>query len=436
MTDIVEAVLADADPADLLTEAVPSHYVAAHVRREDENIFEGDEHRDVSRSIHVGEVPLPELAPDEVLIAVMASAINYNTVWSAMFLPIPTFRFLEALGGQGGWNTRHDQPYHVLGSDAAGVVVKTGIAVQSRSVGDRVVISPLWLDEQDPEAQSDAVFAVSQRAWGFETNFGGLAHFAIVKASQCVPKPPHLTWEEAACNSLCLMTSYRMLVSPRGMQMKQGDVVLVWGAAGGLGGYALQLIRNGGGIAVGVVGSERKAAALEKLGCDVIIRRDEIEADHPSETESARRFGKAIRKGAGEDPHIVLDYTGRETFGKSVFLCRRGGAVVTCGSSTGYSHTYDNRYLWMRFKRIIGSHGANTQECGEATRLLSLGRLVPTLSRVYPLAEVADAARYVKSNEHIGKVGVLCLAPREGMGIEDHDLRERIGEERLRVFRE
>ncbi|MFT3864037.1 MAG: crotonyl-CoA carboxylase/reductase [Solirubrobacterales bacterium] len=433
---ILEAVLADADPAELKGEDLPVRYTAAHLHREDLDIFEDVEHRDVTRSIRVGDVPLPELAPDEVLIAVMASAINYNTIWSAMFRPIPTFRFLEELGRQGGWDSRHDQPYHVIGSDAAGVVVKTGAAVRSRAVGDRVVATPLWLDDQDPVSQADAMLATSQRAWGFETNFGGLAHFTVVKASQCVEKPRHLSWEEAACNTLCLATSYRMLVSPWALQMKQGDVVLVWGAAGGLGAYAVQLVRSGGGIAIGVVGSARKAAALERLGCDVIVRRDEIEADLPSEAEAARRIGKVIRREVGEDPHIVVDYTGRDTFGKSVFLCRRGGAVVTCGSSTGYSHTYDNRYLWMRLKRIIGSHGANWQECVEANRLLSLGRVVPTLSRVYPLAEVAEAARHVQSNEHIGKVGVLCLAPREGMGIEDHELRERIGEERLRVFRE
>jgi len=436
MTSLGEAVLDGAEATDLLTEDTPSRYVAAHLHRDDVSLFDGDADRDVSRSIRVGEVPMPELAPDEVLVAVMASAINYNTIWSAMFQPIPTFRFLEDLGKQGGWNGRHDQPHHVIGSDAAGVIVKTGSAVQSRSVGDRVVIAAVWLDGQDPAAQADGVLATSQRAWGFETNFGGLAHFAVVKASQCVPKPPHLSWEEAACNSLCLMTAYRMLVSPRAVQMKQGDVVLVWGATGGLGAYAVQLIRSGGGIAVGVVGSARKASALEKLGCDVIIRRDEIEADQPSEMEGARRIGKAIRREVGEDPHIVVDYTGCDTFGKSVFLCRRGGAVVTCGSSTGYSHNYDNRYLWMRLKRIVGSHGANAQECWEATRLLSLGRIVPTLSRVYPLAQVGEAARHVQSNEHIGKVGVLCLAPHEGMGIEDHDMRDRIGEDRLRVFRE
>jgi crotonyl-CoA reductase len=225
-----------------------------------------------------------------------------------------------------------------------------------------------------------------------------------------------------------------MLVGNHGAQMRQGDIVLIWGAAGGLGLYALQLVRNGGGIAVGVVGSDRKADLLRKFGCDVIINRHEIAgADRPD--TMAKSIGLAIRKSLGEDPHIVFEHTGRETFGASVFLARRGGAVVTCGSSSGFMHEFDNRYLWMRVKRIIGSHGANYQEAWEANRLISLGHLIPTISCVYPLAESGEAARMVQLNEHVGKIGVLALAPKEGLGVQDWETRHRIGEDRLRIFR-
>jgi crotonyl-CoA reductase len=280
------------------------------------------------------------------------------------------------------------------------------------------------------------MLAESQRAWGFETNFGGLAHLAIVKASQLLPKPRHLSWEEAACNTLCAVTAYRMLVSPRGAAMKQGDIVLVWGATGGLGGYAVQFIRNGGGIAIGIVGSERKAKLLERLGCDLVLRRDELGLDGLSEVEMGKRVGSAIRRRLGEDPHIACDYVGRETFGASVYLIRRGGTVVTCGSSTGYRHEYDNRRLWMGLKRIVGSHIANWQEAWEANRLIERGRIVPTLSQVFPLEQVGEAARMVQLNRHAGKIGVLCLAEREGLGIEDPDRRASLGEERLRLFRD
>jgi crotonyl-CoA reductase len=436
MTSVSDPLTIEADLERLLDGELPSTYLAAHLRREDEGIFQGATDKDVRRSLRVGEVPMPELAPDEVLLAVMAGAINYNTVWSAMFEPMSTFRFLERLGRHGGWDARHDLPYHVVGSDACGVVVAAGDAVRRWSVGDRVVVYPCAIDSQDPLSQVDGMLAEDQRAWGFETNFGGLANFAVVKANQLIPKPRHLTWEEAACSTLCAMTAYRMLVGPQGARMKQGDVVLVWGATGGLGGYAIQFIRNGGGVAIGVVSSREKARLLEKLGCDLVLRRDELGLDDLDEVEMGKRVGAEIRRHLGEDPHIVFEYVGRQTFGASVYMVRRGGTVITCGSSTGYRHEYDNRRLWMRLKRIVGSHAANWHEAWEANRLIERGRVVPVLSKVFPLEQVGEAAREVQLNRHVGKVGVLCLAEREGLGVEDQQLRAEVGEERLGLFRE
>jgi crotonyl-CoA carboxylase/reductase len=298
------------------------------------------------------------------------------------------------------------------------------------------VVHPGVNADEDPVAYADGLKCESSRAWGFETNFGALADLAVAKANQLLPKPRHLTWEEAACNALCAGTAYRMLVSPNALQFKQGDIVLVWGATGGLGGYAIQLIRNGGGIAIGVVSSERKAQLLERLGCDLVLRRDLLELDGLSVSAKGKRIGTEIRRALGEDPHIVFDYIGRETFGMSVFLARPGGSVVTCGSSSGFQHEYDNRYLWMRVKRIIGSHGATWPEVAEVNRLIAQGRILPTLSKVYPLEQVGEAAREVQLNRRVGKVGVLCLAEREGLGVEDPALRASVGEERLGLFRE
>jgi crotonyl-CoA reductase len=430
------ALAAEADTQRLQDREPPSSYLAAHLRREDERMFEGATDKDVRRSLQIGQVAMPPLAPDEVLLAVMASAINYNTVWSAMFEPISTFRFLEQMGREGGWHARHDLPYHVVGSDAAGIVMRVGAGVRRWSPGDRVVAHPAWLDDQDPISQVDGMLCEGQRAWGFETNFGGLAEFAVMKANQLLPKPAHLSWEEAACNTLCAVTAYRMLVSTRGAGMKQGDIGLIWGATGGLGSYAVQFVRNGGGMAIGVVGSEHKARLLEALGCDLVLRRDQLQLDGLSEVEKAKRIGTEIRRNLGEDPHIAFDYLGRETFGTSLYLVRRGGTVVTCGSSTGYLHEYDNRRLWMRLKRIVGSHIANWQEAWEANRLIQQGRILPTLSKVFRLEQAAEAARVVQLNGHVGKVGVLCLAEQEGLGVEDPELRASLGEERLRLFRD
>ncbi|RJL30945.1 crotonyl-CoA carboxylase/reductase [Bailinhaonella thermotolerans] len=442
MSDLAQAVIEGAPAEELLAQEIPSRYRAAHLLKDEVGLF-GDVgphdgvtvDKDVRRSLHVGPVPMPELAPDEVLIAVMASAINFNTVWSAMFEPLPTFAFLERFARQGGWAARHALPQHVLGSDASGVVVRTGANVRHWNVGDRVVTSPAYIDEQDPITQHDGMLASDLRAWGFETNFGGLGEFAVVKATQLLPKPAHLTWEEAASYMLCASTSYRMLVSDRGARMKQGDIVLIWGATGGLGGFAVQLVKNGGGVPVGVVSSGEKADLLRAMGCDAVINRAELELGGPGNVKAWRKIGEEIRRQVGEDPHIVFEHTGRETFGASVYLARRGGSVVTCGSSSGYAHEYDNRYLWMNLKSIIGSHGANYQECWEINRLISLGMIHPTVSAVYPLDEAPEATRAVQTNQHVGKVTVRCLAPEDGLGVTDPALRERIGEATLNRFR-
>jgi len=121
---------------------------------------------------------------------------------------------------------------------------------------------------------------------------------------------------------------------------------------------------------------------------------------------------------------IVFEHPGRETFGASVYVARRGGTIVTCASTSGFMHEYDNRYLWMSLKRIIGSHFANYREAWQANRLIAKGMIHPTMSAVYPLEKTGQAALDVHRNLHHGKVAVLCLAPAEGLGVRDHLLRE------------
>ncbi len=433
--NVLDPVIADVGAEEIIAAELPTTYKAAFVEKEDAIRLMGKPRPDVRETLKVGEVPTPELAPDEVVIAVMAAAMNYNTVWSARFEPIPGFVFLNQLGQTGGWNERHDRDYHVLGSDASGIVVRTGSAVDRWKPGDRVVVFPGWGRAEYAVGYEDLVTSSENRAWGFETNFGSLAHLAIARSSQLMPKPTHLTWEEAASNTLCAMTAYRMLVGVHGAQIKQGDICFVWGAAGGLGSYAVQLIRNAGAIAIGVVNSESKQRLLEALECDLIIRRDQLDFEGRDQRQSAKVFREIIRAEYGEDPHMVFEHVGAETIWASVYLVRPGGKVVTCGSSTGYEHTYDNRYLWMRAKKILGSHGANLQEAFETNRLIQLGKLQPALSRVTRLDDVAETAHELDANRHMGKVGVLCMAPEEGLGVEDQELREKIGEEKIELFR-
>jgi len=441
MHHILEAIEADASGEEIAALEIPESYRAAYVRREDVGMFEGREswEKDPRESLIVGDVATPELAPDEVYLAVMASSINFNTVWTSIFEPLPTFGFLDRLGRESSWGARHNLDYHVVGSDASGVVLQVGSAVRNWKPGDRVTVHCNYVDDQDPAAHEDSMLASNQRIWGFESNFGGLADLSIVKANQLMPKPTHLSWEEAAVNALCAATSYRMLVGDNAARMKQGDTVLIWGASGGLGGYACQFVLNGGGIPVGVVSSSDKVELLHELGVEhVIDRREEgyqfWSDEHTQEESEWRRLGKKVRGMIGDDPDIVFEHPGRSTMGASVFVAKRGGKVVTCAATSGYMIEYDNRHLWMKLKQIISSHFANYMEAWEMNRLLDIGAIQPILSKTFSLEDTAEAANQVHHNMHEGKLGILCLASGERQGITDPEKRERIGEDKITLF--
>lgn len=434
MQEIIDAIEAQADRATFEALTIPDTYRAAFVRKEDVDMFAGVEsqEKDPRRSINIGQVPLPELAPGEALIAVMASSINYNTVWTAIFEPVSTFGLLHRYAKTHPHGIRHDRDYHVIGSDASGVVLRVGPGVSAYAPGDRVVAHCLSVELESPAGHNDTMLDPDQRIWGFETNFGGLAELAVVKSNQLMPKPEHLTWEEAAVPGLVNSTAYRQLVSKNGAGMKQGDVVLIWGASGGLGSYATQYALNGGAIPVCVVSSAEKAEIVRSMGADLVIDRS-VENykfwkdEHTQDPKEWQRLGKKIRElTGGEDPDIVFEHPGRETFGASVYVARKGGIIATCASTSGFMHEYDNRFLWMNLKKIVGTHFANYREAFEANRLISKGLIHPTLSRVFPLEQAGDAAFEVHRNLHQGKVGVLALAPEAGLGVSDPGLRAKV----------
>jgi crotonyl-CoA reductase len=430
---ILDAIVSgEATSADFANLEIPDHFRAATVHKDEVEMFQGipSKEKDPRKSLHVEDVALPELGPGEAFVAVMASAINYNTVWTSIFEPVSTFGFLERYGRESDLAKRHDLPYHIVGSDLSGVVLKVGAGVTRWKPGDRVVAHCLSVELESPDGHNDTMLDTSQRIWGFETNFGGLAEIAMVKANQLMPKPEHLTWEEAASPGLVNCTAYRQLVSKNGGAMKQGDNVLIWGASGGLGGFATQYALNGGATPVCVVSNEEKAKIVRSMGAELVINRAEENYQFWNEDGTQQnpkewqRFGKKIRElTGGEDIDIVFEHPGRETFGASVYVTRKGGTITTCASTTGYMHEYDNRYLWMNLKRIISSHFANYRESWEANRLIAKGKIHPTLSKTYTLDEVGQAALDVHHNKHQGKVGVLALAPQEGLGVLDEEMR-------------
>jgi len=202
--------------------------------------------------------------------------------------------------------------------------------------------------------------------------------------------------------------------------------VLIWGAAGGLGVFALQLCRLTGADAIGVVSSPEKGELVEQLGGRAYIDRNEFtgmmrRGNETAEEEKARvkemkRFTRAVADILGDRPDIVFEHVGQATFPTSVFVVKPFGKVVICAGTTGYNLDFDVRYLWMRQKEIIGSHFANAWECTKANQLIESGEIRPVLWRTMGFDGVAEAHQLMKENKHLGKIAILVGAPEAGQG--------------------
>ncbi|MFL5816672.1 MAG: crotonyl-CoA carboxylase/reductase, partial [Conexibacter sp.] len=315
--------------------------------------------------------------------------------------------------------------HHIGGSDASGIVWKVGEGVTRWQPGDEVVIHCNQASYEDPEVHGlDPLAAPSQEIWGYETTWGSFAQFCKVQAQQLLPKPRHLSWEEAASYGLTYFTAYRMLMDQAKLQ--PGHRVLIWGAAGGLGVFATQLCKIAGAQSVGVVSSAEKGELVKQLGAvDYIDRNDfkgmmrkggETPEEEKARFKESRRFCKDVEQKLGGAPDIVFEHVGRATFPTSVLCVRPFGRVVICGATSGFQLDFDVRYLWMRQKQIIGSHFANAWEATKANELIEQSLVRPVLWKTMGFEGVADAHQLLRDNKHLGKIAILVGATEEDQG--------------------
>ncbi len=357
----------------------------------------------------------PPIGANEVLVLVMAAGINYNNVWAALGQPVSIIR------------SRKDT-MHIGGSDASGIVWKVGSEVKNWKVGDAVVVHCNQSCGQCPACNGqDPMACEQQKIWGYETNWGSFAQFTKVQAQQLMPKPKDLTWVESASYALTYCTAYRMLLTRAKIQ--PGDWVLVWGAAGGLGIFAVQLCKLMGANAIGVVSSDAKGEIVKKLGAAGYLNRKNfrfpkgIAATPEAKKEEMalmRDFGKALRTiTGGKDVDVVFEHVGAETFSISVFVAKKFGKIVICGATSGFELNFDVRYLWMRQKEILGSHFANAYECNRANQLLLEKKIQPLVDDVFDFDKIPHVHQLMYENKHQGKMVCLVGArdAKEGVGI-------------------
>lgn len=365
-------------------------------------VIRKDRHGSPLTAFQQEEISLPPLKAHEVLVKVKAAGINYNGVWAALGKPISVLDM-------------HKNDFHIAGSDASGIITEIGSEVKTWKVGDEVVLhcnqtcgTCYYCNGFDP------MNCDNQKIWGYETPYGSFAEYTIVQSQQLLKKPKHLSWEDASGYGLTLFTAYRMLVTKA--QVKPGETVLVWGAAGGLGVFAIQLIKLMGAKSIGVVSSSEKAEYIKSLGCDATVNRKDFPnlSYFPNETDEqknlrmqdTKKLGRALFDIIGEKrgPDVILEHVGQETFPASVFLVNKFGKVVICGGTTGYDLTFDVRHLWMKQKQILGSHFANAEECQKANQLVCDGKIKPIISKVFEFEELPLAHELMRQNKHSGNV--------------------------------
>jgi crotonyl-CoA carboxylase/reductase len=371
----------------------------------------------------IEKIPVPELAPNDVLIFIMAAGANYNGVWAASGIPINLIDYRRKQGDI--------DDFHIAGSDASGVVWEVGSEVSNVKVGDEVVIHCGFWDSDDPHIISgkDPAYAHSQKIWGYEVNYGSFAQYARVQAHQCLPKPDHLTWEEASSYMLTGATAYRMLLGWEGNRIQQGNPVLIWGGSGGLGSVAIQICKAVGARPVAVISDNVTKSYCIELGAVGTINRKDFnhwgilphwkdKALYASWLKEVRRFGRAFWDVLGEkcNPVIIIEHPGENTIPTSVFLVDNGGMVVTCAGTTGYNASLDLRYLWMRQKRLQGSHFANDVDCNGFNQMILNKKLNPVLGKTFSFEETGICHQLIHENDKPpGKMAILVNATQTGL---------------------
>jgi len=401
--------LADVSKLDVEPGELPEKMAAWVIREETQG--------EPNDAFKLEEIETPEPGAFEVVVRVMAAGVNFNNVWAALGQPVSVF----------GYGDHPEFGHHIGGSDASGVVWKVGDGVTRWKPGDEVVIHCNQASYEDVEVHGlDPMAAPSQRIWGYETTWGSFAQFTKVQAQQLLPKPKNLSWVDSSSYGLTYFTAYRMLMDQAKIQ--PGTNVLIWGAAGGLGVFAVQLCKAAGANAVGVVSSDEKGELVKQLGAVGYINRNEFSGMMRTGTETkdeekarfavTRAFSKRAQEILGDKPDVIFEHVGKATFPTSVFMVKPFGKVVICGATSGYNLDFDVRYLWMRQKQIIGSHFANAYECMKANQLMAEGKVRPVLWKTMGFDGVPAAHQMLHENQHLGKIAIMVGATSEEEGLE------------------
>jgi len=328
------------------------------------------EHGGAERLVFEAAFPDPAAGEGDVLVRVRASSLNYHDVFTRRGMP----------------GIKVPMPV-IMGLDVAGEIAGIGPGVEGWAVGDRVLVDP--------------INRVEGGLMG-ETVHGGLAELCRARAHQLVRIPDGVGFADAAALPVAYGTALRMMHTNGGVQA--GERVLILGASGGVGVCCVQLAKLAGAHVVACAGTDAKAARLAELGADRVINYSN--SDFVKEIWS--HYGKPTRRGAGvgNGVDVVVNYTGGDTWVKSMRCLRVGGRLLTCGATAGYDPTEDLRFIWTFELKVLGSNGWMREDIETLLGMVRDGRLKTLVDRTYPLEEAREALRVIEEREVFGKIVV------------------------------
>jgi len=316
------------------------------------------------------ETDFPDPVPGEgdVVLRVRATALNYHDVFTRRGMP----------------GIRIAMPA-IMGLDVAGEIAAIGPGVTGWQLGERVL--------------GDPINRVEGGLTG-ETVHGGLAEYCRLRAHQLVRIPDGVSFEAAAALPCAYGTARRMMHTNG--QIASGETVLILGASGGVGVCCVQLAKSAGATVIAATGSEEKAARLSALGADHTINY----AERDFVAEIWALCGKPARRGAGSDKgvDVVVNYTGGDTWTKSLRVLRVGGRLLTCGATAGYDPPEDIRFIWTFELKIIGSNGWAREDIAALLEMVRAGRLDSVIDETFPLERASEALARLEERRVFGKL--------------------------------
>lgn len=311
--------------------------------------------------VQYGLVEKPEVSKGEVRVKLKAAGLNHRD------LLVPN---------------RHDEkdPYFILGSDGAGIIDDVGENVTDVQPGEEVIINPA-LGWEKNSAAPPAGFEVM----GFPYH-GTFGEYVTVPAENVLPKPSHLSWEEAGTFSLAAMTAYRALFT-RG-NLKSGETVFIPGATGGTGIFLIQMAKSAGARVIISSRSEEKRQKALSLGADFAVGNDED-------------WKESLKD---EEIDLIIESVGAATFNKALGVLKTGGTLTAFGSSTGDTIDFNLRSFFYGQFNLLGTTMASTEELKEASEFAAKNNIKPIIDSVYKLSDFKKAFDEIEKGGMMGKI--------------------------------